>query len=482
MLKKLHLVPWAMCVMVVRLWAADKVAITGDTAVNLYKDPQAKELRLKVALEGDCKKVRWHWIAGKFQQAVDVDGPEGTELVINLDKLRSGLTDGSQIKIAVTATGLDPCKLSDAVNVAVSKVRFQGGGLFERTILGLDWSGAASADSQNRGFANFYLSLPLGGRGQDRPFGPNLRLWLDTSLNTTAQQLAEAVTTNLAESGFAALLKKQKTNEVVQAAEVLGGIQYRIFSSPTHRQLFNLSGLSKTNVHLVAGAGMITPIDPLKTAVDYAFPQDGDSRNILFARFPDLKARANSNKVPYDYLTILAGDRKRFLREAYTGFRIQSHYYDDAGNPTTKPPTTVEFMVGVNESVTGGRMHGLAGRFGLFYPIQFQETPVYLFTTWNFRFKNLGPDQDALVLNAPELKASEKVDRTAATTALITASANQRDIWRVGIGFDLVRTIKNLAGNKKEAEDSGKDDKKESTPQKPASADKQPTRRKPTIF
>ncbi|MDZ4797854.1 MAG: hypothetical protein SGI92_06810 [Bryobacteraceae bacterium] len=48
------------------------------------------------------------------------------------------------------------------------------------------------------------------------------------------------------------------------------------------------------------------------------------------------------------------------------------------------------------------------------------------------------------------------MDRTALGTALLQANPNSRDNWRFGIGFDLVRTIKNLGGSTpKEADPIG---------------------------
>jgi len=77
-------------------------------------------------------------------------------------------------------------------------------------------------------------------------------------------------------------------------------------------------------------------------------------------------------------------------------------------------------------------------------------------STWNFRFSNGDLERKPLVLNPPALKANERVDRTALGTALLQANPNSRDNWRFGIGFDLVRTIKNLGGSTpKEADPIG---------------------------
>lgn len=441
-------------------WAAepDKITLDGPTVLNLA-ETKDRVLRFSATPSGDnCHGKNVDWAFQPDPWTVKVT-KETNAVSLDFTELKN-LSAGSSYDFTLTAKGNDPCKAEASLTFTVSNIVEHSGGLFERNIIGLEWAGGASAEMRNRAFVNLYLSMPIG--SSKNPFGARWRLWNENSITTVSQQLTEPAVTTLSQNGFADLLKGIKTNEVVQAAELTAGLQLRVGLSD-YRKIFFLPGLSRTSVNLVAGGGFITPIDPTKTAVEYDAPgQNTDALRNLLARFPELNGRvfptgtATTEKPDppetLKYLTILAGDRHRFLRQYFGGVRLQAHHYGLDRKPTTKPPTTFEALLGQNEAVLGGRLSGVSGRVGVFYPIQIDDVTIYLFSNWDFRLGNRGTFDTPLVLNPPTLAANAKVDRTARHTALLTANPNTRDVWRFGIGFDLVRTIKNVASRASQQE------------------------------
>jgi len=98
--------------------------------------------------------------------------------------------------------------------------------------------------------------------------------------------------------------------------------------------------------------------------------------------------------------------RNRFFRQYYGGLRVASQL---------KAPLTLDVGVGQNEVITGGRLAGTVLRFDSFYALPVAGTGfVYLYGTMMMK---------------------------------ITAGGAGTDLYRLGVGIDLVQLLKALRNN-----------------------------------
>jgi hypothetical protein len=102
----------------------------------------------------------------------------------------------------------------------------------------------------------------------------------------------------------------------------------------------------------------------------------------------------------------LDSGRNRFFRQYYGGVRVASQL---------KSPLTLDVAIGQNEAITGGRLEGTILRFDSFYALPVPGAGfVYLYGTMNMKTSARGAGSD---------------------------------LYRLGVGIDLVQLLKALRNN-----------------------------------
>jgi hypothetical protein len=340
---------------------------------------------------------------------------------------------GARGEVQVRATASSGAKSDVTIHVTAPS-----GGLFQRLIAGIEGSGGAATQPTGRIFFDMLLSTPISNGGHP-VFGPNLRLWVDSRITSVPRQFDVKVT----DFSIANAVKDLKVNEIAQVIEVMGGPQYRLWAQDRPLKAFFDNRLSRTTVSLIAAYGGTTPIVPKDFISTFKMPaKDTDAYDRLRRQFgSELDRRPNATHVSF-----VPGDRQRFWRQYYAGLRIQSHFYQWNGAPSSVPMRTVDLLFGQNETVTGGRWRGSVVRIDFFQPIAdfTSGVTIYVFGTASFKPSvERGANAEALVLNPLPESERSSFNLTAPTTLLLTAPPSNRDFFRIGVGIDLKRVFGN---------------------------------------
>jgi hypothetical protein len=307
------------------------------------------------------------------------------------------------------------------------KIAGSCGGPWLRTIVGFEQAGVSAAQSQQDFFFDLYYDRPLA-FNNDADLGSRLRSWGNLRISSVPQQINTDVATFAA--GFAQQVGQLKVNEVAQAFEFLGGLQYRLWASGRSPDYASSDPERDPNVHnrisanLILGGGVITPLSPKASVQIFAVPSNQPE---FFTRYPQAVGK--------QFVAFTLPDRDRFFRQAYGGLRVMTHFVGD-----TKPraPETFDLTYGFNESVTGGRIHGGVMRLEGFVPIPYAKMSwVYLFGTGLFK-----PGAHATIAHPFLLDAAPTGTLPTASSAVVISTPQaDRDYYRVGVGIDLVNLI-----------------------------------------
>jgi hypothetical protein len=302
-------------------------------------------------------------------------------------------------------------------------------GEFSRAIVGFEQAGASSAKSAQRYFFDLTLSAPLPFQKRIDPyFGPRARAWGTVRITSVPQQISSSVATFAA--GFGTEVGKLRVNEVAQAAEFLGGFEYRLFSGKRVLSPFGSFDNSTTNkftLSFMAGGGAITPLNPRDTLEVFKVTPGA----------PGLPPAA----IGKDFVAFVSPDRDRFFRQYYAGLRFQTYYFSSINEdiPLNRYPATLDITFGQNESLTGGRLRGGVLRLEGFYPLPYDKLKfINLFGTAMMKLSRTR-------ISDPLILAPATVDVVSSpNTAIITVPQINRDYYRVGVGIDFVALIKSL--------------------------------------
>jgi hypothetical protein len=308
-----------------------------------------------------------------------------------------------------------------------------------RAILGYQQSGASAAASTQNFFFDFYISRPLNlwNNGQDDDHDGRLRWWGDVRVASYPQQGDIPVSTFV--STFVQQFGQLKVNQLAQAAEFTGGLEYRI--SPSNLAFLGRSeeNRQRFTLNLIAGFGATGPFNPLGTLSIFTTPALTSPQR---ARFVQQFPQAASS----DFIGFISPDRDEFFRQYFAGIRLTTHYADhDTGEPLIAAPASIAVTFGQNELVTGGRFHGVVGRVEAFYPLPFGSrtgktgawSGIYLFGMAQLKLTHADNIEPFVLNPAPGIAGSDP------RVAIVT-SPSTRDLYRIGVGVDFVHVLTSL--------------------------------------
>lgn len=304
-------------------------------------------------------------------------------------------------------------------------------GQFYRGIVGFQQIGATASNSQQKAFADFFLSIPAGK-------SKNVRLWGDLRLASTPQQ----VTSDVQSFSVDNLIGGLKVNQILQDIEFLAGVEIPIkgyskdvvYNKDTaDEQLFKLS--------LVFCGGASTPLSPKDSAQIFKIPDDKTPQRAQLADFllnkkdpinltSVLTANANIKNIAF-----VLPDRDRFFRQYYGGVRLKTYYtkYEKKDGGTYRVPAMLDVLFGGNEAITGRLRAGGIFRLDGFIPLP-GTSSVYIFGTAMLKLAR------ANIVNPLILPVASSDVTINDPNLLIVKNSNimKRDLYRIGVGFDLV--------------------------------------------
>ena len=297
-----------------------------------------------------------------------------------------------------------------------------------RSVLGLEQSAASSSDPRLTYLFDFYIARALG--NEKDATNANWLLWGNIRLASTPVQQLPSLASLLGNpvSGVVNL----NANQLVQSAEFQTGLEWR-----PQKFIWKNSSLNRVRTAgVVLGFGASGPFNPKQSVSLFSAPSQTTQ---LFAMYPaPLAAQGFTPANPPQYLALTPPDRAQFYRQWMAGFRISTFDLKNPGNP----PATYTATVGQDELVTAGVMRSPVVRFDVFYPLPINQGGlnfIYLFATATLRATSASPAATPLFLDP----APAGITGTTPGTAILVTATN-RDYYRVGIGLDLLNTIRQL--------------------------------------
>lgn len=329
------------------------------------------------------------------------------------------------------------------------------GGELVRVVGGFEQSGASASKSKQNFFYDMFITVPFPFRqAVDRDFGPRFRLWGDIRIASAPRDFSLPVREFVANP--AQELGATKVSEVAQSADYLIGFEFNLGGLVKLLPSFDRKTKQKFSIGLIAAVGGITPLNPRDTL--QVFKVSPEAVN----RFPQATGK--------DFIAFVSPDRDRFFRQYFVGFRLKTYYFSLVDRPLYRFPAVLDVAWGINESVTGGRVHGGVFRLDAFYPLPWESSRfVFLFGT-----ALLKPARaritDPLILEA----APNTVTVPAPNVAIVTLPQINRDYYRFGVGVDAISLFKKLVDDHN-AKKMAEREKEKNTPQLPPATTKAPT-------
>jgi hypothetical protein len=336
----------------------------------------------------------------------------------------------------------------------------QAGGEFYRFILGLQQTGASSAPSVRKFFADLYFEAPvrLFGTGQMEEgkeekwldyniYGPRLRIWGDVR----ASSVPEASPVQLSQA--TSQLTKLTTSQIVQSMEFGFGPEFRLFGHPPASEPPYIAQNDNSNDVLNLGRftgslfleyGATTPLNPQESAT-LVDGLKGDAatlyKDVTHSGLVCPAPTAPATTAPPCTIAIVSKDTSQFEGHYYAGLRFKTHYFTPAGIPENRPPALLDVAVGQNEAVTEDRLHGMVFRVNAFYPLPFEQLKmVYLFARGDIQISTK-PMLSTPYILAP---AASTVSITDAGIIKLVLPFPKRDTYQIGIGVDMIPVLSKL--------------------------------------
>jgi len=288
-------------------------------------------------------------------------------------------------------------------------------GLNKRFIVGFEQVGAASTDSQGRPFFDLFINTPL----SESDMRAKASIWGDVRLTSTPEQTKAIadITSNALDT-----ITGGKLNQIATSFDFTVGPEYRV------------KDFGHTDVSLIAGFGAVSPLSPKQSAQIFQNPDAASSQaDAFFKNYPGAKGK--------QYIGFISPDRDRFLRQYFGGLRFKTYTYDGI-QLKDYFPAMLDVTVGQSEAVTGGRLHKFVVGIDGFYPLPFKDNDnrkfLYLFGTAKFKAGGTKTITTPFILDT----APSNVLITDPKVFIAEPVQSNRDIFRIGVGVDLIELFK----------------------------------------
>jgi hypothetical protein len=321
--------------------------------------------------------------------------------------------------------------------------------IYTRAIVGFEQSGASAAASKQKPFLEFFWNPPIStSEDQAAPYRfvyPRASLWGSVRLTSVPRQISSPLVTFA--PGFLSPVNEANVNDLVQGFDFLAGAELGIgngFRTGNIGTVCHPTGAPKTcqrvSSYLIGGFGAINPLSPSSSVQVFQRPTNPD----------DLKKLIGDMTLPSNiqYLAFASPDRDSFFRQYYAGFRIKTHYFlqDPSGSYSliNRPGAMLDVAVGQNEAVSGGKLRGLVLRLDGFYPLPVSDKSIfYLYGTALINLRRQATISDPVILAT----APSNVTVPADNVFVITSPQSNRDVYRIGIGVNLIELFRKRYGD-----------------------------------
>jgi len=316
--------------------------------------------------------------------------------------------------------------------------------IYTRGIVGIEQSGGSAAKSVQKPFLEFFWNPPVWtSEEQAEPFRyiyPRASLWGSVRFTSVPQQISTPLVTFA--PSFLTPINEANVNKLVQGFDFLFGGEMgfgRGFSRGDIGTAFLPTGTPDTkqkfSAYLIAGFGAVSPLSPTDTVQIFAAPK---TQAELDKIQPGLTLPPGT-----EFIAFVGPDRDSFFRQWYAGVRLKTHYFSKGAfgklEVVNRPGAIFDIAVGQNEAVTGGRLHGMVMRFDGFYPLPVSNRSIfYLYGTALINLRRHATVTDPLILAT----APSNITVAADNVFVITTQPSNRDLYRIGLGVNLIELFK----------------------------------------
>lgn len=282
---------------------------------------------------------------------------------------------------------------------------------------------------------------------------PRAGFWGAVRLASTPEQLT---TTGILPTNLANLVGSTgATTNLVQSFDFLAGLEGRVFTA-NGSFLSLIPGIrQKTRFYVAGGFGAISPLDATQENPKFfAIPAKTSSQRALFEQ------RYGKPPDTATQIALVPLERDRFFRQWYLGIRLKTFYCDrdSEGDPDCHQfrnafPAIVDFMIGQNQSVTGGSFkrtsvdaagnvttkRAFVFRVDAFYPLPFREASfIYFYGTAMMKIGGNQKIDNFLVLD-PATSSPSINDSTVYVPPVdfLRSLQSNRDYYKIGVGINL---------------------------------------------
>jgi hypothetical protein len=360
-----------------------------------------------------------------------------------------------------------------------------------RSVMGFDISAASSSSTQQKYFVEFDLNVPIGysstvcvpnneetgslhsrassgcqvGKHAEARIDPlNHRLWAFFNPRVTSVPQSATPLSTLNVQGFSDFIgNSAKKTDIVQGLDVQGGFEWLLLKPrsglPFWAPYKNMR--ARVGIAWVIGGGFTTPFSAI-SANPTVFvlppasnpPLTSDPR----VRFSNTIDPTTGKTVPipsnFADIAFVNKDRSRFFRKYYTGVRLKSYHFTDRARGLCDPgydrpcealhdtfPGIIDLTVGQDEQVTGGLLSGWVFRVDAIYPLPIVPGAHIFASVLSGLQKN--KVSDPLILTP-----DPTIPVTDPKVFVVPVGQPNRDIYRIGLGIDLLQVLKKSAGKK----------------------------------
>jgi hypothetical protein len=302
-------------------------------------------------------------------------------------------------------------------------------------IAGAEQSGVSSTPNNTEAFVRVFSRSANSIAGNSYEPG-DTRLWGQARLLSVPSPSTQGIVSTFTDPTGA--VKNLDIKQVGTAIDYIIGTETRIL--PWKKSFGNYSG------HFIVFAGATTPLSSQDVAFRYKVPAAGTAEcaTILKKFAPALTAGTGASCLSngINFLAFSREDRSSFLRKYGFGFRTITRFDPDKDGKVQRG--VIDFMVAQDEAITGGKLHNWIFRIDGVHPLTIEKFGyLFLFGSAAIRLRRNATDSTLILQGATPTEAPVP----SANVLVLPLKQPDRDFFRIGIGFDLMKLFKTAAGN-----------------------------------